>query len=192
MTGPAYVSSEDSALLRMALGERSGERFLEIGAGNGGTLVRLAGSFELAVGTDIVRPTMTDWKGAGADFVLADGAGCFRDASFDLVAFNPPYIPLRREGDPAVEGGADLEVPKAFLRDSLRVVTECGEVVFLLNDRADVGEFQRICSDEGFGFVRIASERLFFEELAVYSSRPEGGYCESTAKRLHQVPASPS
>ena len=114
---------------------------------------------------------MTDWKGAGADFVLADGAGCFRDGSFDLVAFNPPYIPVDREADQAVEGGKGLEVPKAFLRDSLRVVRQDGEVVFLLNGEADLGEFRGICSDAGFGLVRISSEHLFYEELAVYSSR---------------------
>ena len=168
MSGEPYLSSEDSALLRSALGGRSGERCLELGAGNGGTLVHLSARFRLVVGTDLVRPSMTDWKKAGANFILADCASCIRSGAFDLVAFNPPYVRAGVE-DRAVDGGVDLEVPRRFLQEALRVARD--EVVFVLNDEADLQEFRDICAGAGFGLRPVASRRMFFEELTVFSAK---------------------
>src|SRR5579863_4008765 len=101
MSGSTYISSDDSALIRRALEGRRGGACLEIGAGNGGGLVA-AGKFGTVVGTDLRRPTMTDWR-EGAEYVLADGGSCFRSGTFDLVFFNPPYVAGERTGDAAVD-----------------------------------------------------------------------------------------
>ena len=170
MSVDPYLASEDSALLRRSLGGRSGERCLEIGAGNGGNLVHLSARFRFVVGTDLVRPSMADWKAAGADFVIADGASCVRSRVFDLVAFNPPYLRAEVE-DRAVDGGRGLEVPKKFLRDALRVAKEGAEVLFVLNDEAELSEFRGISEAAGFDLRPLASERLFFEELTVFSAK---------------------
>ena len=171
MKAPAYLSAEDSALLRKAIRSHSGGSFLEIGTGNGGTMVEASARHGLVVGSDISKPDMDDWRQAGSNFVLADKASCFRASVFDLVAFNPPYLPVEAAGDPAVGGGVGLEVPKGFLKDSLRVVKRSGEVVFLLNDEGGLDEFAMLCADEGFTLRRTASQRVFFEELAVYSAK---------------------
>lgn len=166
----AYISAEDSALLRRSLEGFKGAAFLEVGAGNAGTLVGLSGRFGMTVGTDIVRPETDDWK-AKASYVLCDRASCFRGSSFDLVAFNPPYL---RGGasDAAVEGGRELEVPLRFLREALRVVKPVGRVVFLLNDGAELPVFSKECLKAGFALRKLVSERLFFEEIAVYEAVP--------------------
>lgn len=169
MSGDQYLASEDSALLRRTVEGCSGQRCLEIGAGNGGGLAQLAGRFDLVVGTDIARPSMTDWRGAGADFVLADGASCLREGVFDLVVFNPPYIPAPIE-DRAVDGGVSLEVPKKFLHEALRVVKGDGRVVFVLNDEARLDEFHQIVRERGFSLRPVAAKKLFFEELTAYSA----------------------
>ena len=170
MSWPPYLASDDSALLRRAMGGRSGERILEIGAGNGGNLVEVSRRFRTVVGTDLVRPSMTDWKGAGVNFILADGASCVRGEAFDVVAFNPPYLHEDVE-DAAVDGGRALEVPKKMLKDALRVAKREGEVLFVLNDRAERGEFEGICLEAGFALGTVASEKLFFEALTVYSAK---------------------
>jgi len=173
MRGAAYTASEDSALLRSVLIGYSGRTCLEIGAGNGGSLVELSGGFRLVAGTDLTRPEMSDWKEAGANYVLADLTTCFRPGTLDLVAFNPPYLRDGWTGDRAVEGGDDLEVPKAFLREALRVVRKEGKVVFILNQDADAEHFESICAERGFGMKKVASKHLFFEELAVYEAVSE-------------------
>jgi len=174
MNGETYLSSEDSALLRTALRGLSGGSCLEIGAGNCGNLLELREGFELVLGTDLLRPTTSDWKGKGIEFVLTDGASCFRPDAFDLVTFNPPYLAVEISDDRAVEGGKELGVPKAFLREALRTVKRTGNIVFLLNDEADVGEFEKMCSEKSFCLTRLAVRRVFFEELAVYSAAAHG------------------
>ncbi len=167
--GP-YLAAEDSALLRAALKPYAGGSCLEIGAGNGGTLVELAKGFERVVATDVARPGIHDWRNSGADYLLADAASCLRDDSFDLVAFNPPYLALEVSEDPAVEGGAGLEVPTKFLRDALRVVRRTGSVVMLLNSEARINEFETECARKGFVLKRIATRHMFFEDLVVYEA----------------------
>ena len=167
-----YTASEDSALLREVLMAYSGGSALEIGAGNGGNLVVLAKGFETAVGTDIVMPWMTDWRTWGADFLMTDGASCLRAGSFDLVAFNPPYLPAEVANDPSTEGGAGLEVPLRFLREAFRTVKRTGRIVMLLNDQAPIGEFEAECSRQGFRLTRVAKRHIFFEELSVYEASP--------------------
>ena len=171
MSGSRYLSAEDSALLRRALERYSGVTCLEIGAGNGGNLAELANRFELVVGTDLDRPSMSDWAAHGGSYILADAATCFRPSAFDLVAFNPPYL-AEDVRDRATQGGKGLEVPKHFLREALRVVRRGGEVVFLLNQEADIREFEEICSEAGYKLARVASKRMFYEELAVYEAGP--------------------
>jgi tRNA1(Val) A37 N6-methylase TrmN6 len=171
MSREPYLYSEDSALLRKALDTYSGSSCLEIGAGNGGTLVELAKRFDTVVGTDLLRPHMKDWSEWGADYVISDGASCLRNCSFDLVAFNPPYLRSEVRLDRAVEGGLELEVPIKFLRCALRAVKRTGRVVMLLNDQAPIGEFEKECSISGFELRRLSSRRVFFEELAVYEAK---------------------
>jgi len=171
MTGSQYLSAEDSALLRRALVRYAGGACLEIGAGNGGNLAGLSKRFELVVGTDLDRPSMLDWKEGDASYVLADGATCFRPSAFDVVAFNPPYL-AEDVKDRTTQGGEKLEVPKSFLREALRVVRKGGKVVFLLNQEADIREFEEICSRAGYGLAPVMSKKLFYEELSVYEASP--------------------
>jgi release factor glutamine methyltransferase len=173
MNGPPYLSSEDSALIRDVLSRYHGESALEIGAGNGGNLVALSEKFSRVVGTDLVRPTMEDWKENG-DYVLADAGGCFRPATFDLVAFNPPYLPEEAELDVTVQGGEDLRVPKEFLRQAIALVKRSGTVVFLLNGEAMRKEFEEVCAESSFKMKKVGERKLFFEVLSVYEASASG------------------
>ena len=174
MSGEPYTSSEDSALLRGALAGYSGDSCLEIGAGNGGNLIELAKRFRVVVGTDLVRPSMVDWKGK-AEFVITDRAACLRGSRFDLVAFNPPYLGGTGTGDLAVDGGRSLDVPRAFLSEALRAVNPGGRVVFLVNDEFGEDKARAACEEQGFGLRLLASRRVFFETLSVYEAVRQPG-----------------
>lgn len=170
MKRDVYISSEDSALLRSALRGRAGGRCLEIGAGNTGGLVELSGRFEHAVGSDILKPEMGDWRDAGADFVLADRAGCFRDKIFDLVFFNPPYVPSDTIEDSAVDAGKEDDVPLAFLRDALRVVKDSGKVLMLVYGEKPSYELEGECERKGFQLAKVGETHVFYEDLSVYEA----------------------
>lgn len=177
MSSGAYLAAEDSALLRDALRAYSGESCLEIGAGNGGNIVELARGFRLVAATDLVRSESVDWRSAGASYLLSDSAVCFRDESFDLVAFNPPYVPSEGRVDLTVDGGRDgVEVALRFLKEALRVVKDDGRVVMVSSSDNPVDELERECGRRGFEMKKVSERRLFYETLYVYeASAPDRG-----------------
>ena len=165
-----YLSSVDSDLLRRALREYGGGTSLEIGAGNGGNLLELGKRFRMVVGTDLIRPrSKVCDEGACANYVIADGASCLRDGVFDLVAFNPPYIPTEGIEDIAVDGGeGGIEVAVRFLKEALRVVKTSGRIVMLVSSENPVNVLEQECRKEGFFLAPLISMRLFYETLFVY------------------------
>jgi release factor glutamine methyltransferase len=174
MSGVPYASSEDSALLRSAMAGRSGSSALEVGAGNGGGLDVLSHAFSLVVGTDLIRPGMGDWKVRGSNFVLADRATCFRSSVFDLVAFNPPYLPSDVTTDVAVDGGKEgTEVPLGFVEEALRVVAKGGRILMLLQaDELPEKVAERIRAG-GLRATAVAMKKMFFESLTVFELAEE-------------------
>ena len=79
---------------------RPGDRVLDVGAGSGAIAVTLALETRAKVyATDISRAALrvadenARRLGATVGFVACDLGGCFRDASFDIMASNPPYVP---------------------------------------------------------------------------------------------------
>ena len=150
MRDSPYIAAEDSELLRSVIASYSGSSCLEIGAGNGGGLLELANRFSLAVGTDLVLPRVSDWSGKGAEFVLTDVASCLRDRSFDLVAFNPPYLATDSVEDRATDGGSDamkklvkplrhgqITIPKEF-REALALGDEDLLSISLVDGKLEV------------------------------------------------------
>ncbi len=129
--GPGtYVPSDDTALMVRALSSVEGGNCLEIGFGSGAVLQALHPRFSLVVGTDIVTVGQARAAKGSSEAVLADRGSCFRDGTFDVVAFNPPYLPSGVVEDRTVDGGrGGVEVPMRFLEDALRVVKAEGKIL---------------------------------------------------------------
>lgn len=171
-----YLPAEDTFLLRDALRPFSGGTCLEIGFGSAAALASVSERFRLAVGTDVV--SLEDVRLASdprLELLLADRATCFRDGVFDLVFFNPPYLPSLEIQDRAVDGGpTGVEVPTSFLEEGLRVLREDGTIVALVSTEGDLESFLANCSDLGLKVETIAEKRLFYETLSVLTIRREG------------------
>ncbi|MDX1534805.1 MAG: HemK2/MTQ2 family protein methyltransferase, partial [Thermoplasmata archaeon] len=94
------------------------------------------------------------------------------NGTFDVIAFNPPYLPLKPRGgwlDRAWSGGKNgEEVILRFLRNVGPFMAEDGVVYLLLssqNERA-----RRVAAKE-FRVEEVGREALFFEEVAVHRFR---------------------
>ncbi len=171
-----YLPAEDTYLLRDALAPFTGKSCLEIGFGSGAVLAGVSGRFQLPVGTDVLGLEEARLAaGPGVELVLADRATCFRDGVFDLVFFNPPYLPSGTIEDEAVDGGpTGVEVPVSFLEEGLRVLGEGGTIVALLSTEGDLESFLSHCSNLGLAVESVAEKRLFYETLCVLTMRRVG------------------
>jgi release factor glutamine methyltransferase len=170
--GRTYLPSQDTALLARTLRGYTGESCLEIGFGSGAVLDGLLSRFERVVGTDLVSIPQARAAKGRAEVVIADRATCFRATVFDLVAFNPPYLPSEGVEDGTVDGGrGGVEVPLRFLEEAMRVVRDGGSVVVLLSSESDIDTFKAECESRGLRVFEKASADLFFERLFVFEVR---------------------
>ena len=172
-----YRPSDDSALLLDCI-RRSEEshrraRGLELGCGTGFVTRGLfdAGILKVAACGDISPEAVEDardrLRGAPLDVVLCDAAGAFRDHAFDVVYFNPPYLPCKYEEDPTVCGGRDgVELALSFMESSRGSLRPGGSMYALIGSNG-VRELLENAERLGLtGDVRCRL-RLFFEELVV-------------------------
>lgn len=170
-----YLPAEDTRLLlRAALNEvRSSDSVLEIGCGMGEISRCLAGRAGKVLATDLNRHAVMLAKASGLEAVRADlfrGIG----ARFDLVLFNPPYLPTseeeRLEGwiNYALDGGpSGRETISRFLEDLRDHLSPTGRALLLVSSLCGLDEVVRKAEDEGLEVEEVAKERYFFEELQI-------------------------
>jgi len=90
---------------------------------------------------------------------------------FDIVLFNPPYLPSQEIRDSTVDGGSKgREVIDRFLNELPIHLNENGFAFLLVSSltgpRAIIDEHQKL------DFSVVLSRSLFFEELQVLSCKP--------------------
>jgi methylase of polypeptide subunit release factors len=164
----AYLSSDDSELLRKVLGHYSGDRCLEIGIGYGSNLLELKDRFFGVVGTDL---TKTDGFGVnrGSDLVISDSGTCFRAACFDLVVLNPPYVPSDEFFDPTTDGGKfGFEVIERFLREATRLIKSRGRILLVFSSLNPMKKLVSLCSRLKLRIEVADIISVFFETLTVF------------------------
>jgi len=178
--GGVYKPAEDSYLLAGILERevKSGERVLDVGTGTG-ILAVLSGKLGASVtATDLnVRALKCALRNARRNNVNIDVVRCDLvsgiRACFDLVVFNPPYLP-ELEGEPRDEltlawsgGRQGKELTMRFL-EMLPSVTERGSRVLLLQSSFNpleevIAKLESFCSSVDI----VAEKSFFFEKLYV-------------------------
>jgi release factor glutamine methyltransferase len=172
LTG-VYLYSEDSKLLGSYLSTVDGTgNFLEIGFGNGGNLLSIAKRtrFETIAGTDIMKlDPVREELPINVELFITDKASCFRPEIFDLVVFNPPYVPSSGIVDITTDGGVGgMEVPLQFLASALSVIKQDGKIATVLSSEDSLGDLEQFCKSRHLQFRKVAELALFFETLFVF------------------------
>lgn len=172
-----YEPAEDSRLLaETALTHLGGpDRLLDVGTGTGYVAARLADATDASViGADINPHACRRAREAGIPTVRSDLLAGFRAGAFDVVTFNPPYLPTDPEAERedwlsvALSGGASgRAVIERFLEDLGRVLAPAGEAFLLVSTYAGVEEVAAYAGKRGFDAVALAEESYPGETLTV-------------------------
>jgi release factor glutamine methyltransferase len=184
MTDPGvYFPSEDTFLLLAAAERecRETDRVLEVGCGSGYISSRLKagrpGDCPVILDSDINPHALRATRDSGLEVVRADLLSGIR-GPFDLVIFNPPYLPTSPEEriddwlEYALDGGPDgRSVITRFIGDVGRVLAPGGRFLLLVSSLTGIREVLTLIEDAGYYPDIVLREIVEGEELLVIRAR---------------------
>ncbi len=181
-TDRVYQPAEDSRLLAesaLQYVDRP-DLVLDVGTGSGYVASRLAEETGAdVVATDLNPHACRQARGAGLRVVRANLLTPFPDGVFDVVVFNPPYLPTDADSEwgdwmeRALSGGpTGREVVDPFLADLRRVLAPDGEAFLLVSSLTGVDAVREEARANGLTSMVLDSESHSFEELVVLHLRP--------------------
>ena len=180
MTG-VYRPAEDSELLLRHARPRFRGSVLDMGTGSGFLAVEAASDprVDRVVAVDIDPDALDSARSrAGAaevvvciEFVLGDLFEGLEGERFDLIMFNPPYLPSEGDADePSWSGGAaGNEVILRFLDEAGQHLNPDGAVLMIYSSKSG---FALVELDEKYSATILEELPLFFESLYCVLLRP--------------------
>ena len=171
-----YQPAEDSALLARTAVERvgPGDRVLDVGTGSGFVAAKLTEAGAHAVGVDLSPLACREAADSGVQVVRGNLVDPFQTGCFDLVAFNPPYLPTPEAAEwddwmeHALSGGEDgRRLVDPFLDTVSRVLAPGGEALLLLSTLTDPDAVRAYGRERGLESARLATENHPYEALVV-------------------------
>ncbi len=175
-----YQPAEDSALLAEAArdGVDDTDFVLEVGTGSGYVADALAETGAHVIGSDLNPHACRQARARGLEVVRADLLAPFQPETFDVVAFNPPYLPTDpdEEGDDWMEqalsgGESGRRVIAPFLADVGRVLVPDGVVFLLVSTLTGIDVVLEQAAQAGFHGQQVLEESYPFETLVVLELR---------------------
>jgi len=165
-----YEPCDDTYLLMdAALDEvRPTDSVLEVGTGCGVIAKTVAECARCVIATDKNPRAVANAKLNGVEAIAGDLFADLR-SQFDLIIFNPPYLPSRGDTSrdsqtQAWDGGASgREVIALFLSQVGNYLTLKGRVLLVISSITGYKEVTELMHAQ-FGIVRVITERKFFFE----------------------------
>ena len=151
---------------------KPGDRVLELGTGSGLIVSELAGVTGV-IATDINPHAALCAREKGIDVVRNDLFSGIR-STFDLIVFNPPYLPTLSEDriddwlEYALDGGMNgREVIGRFAAEVGRVLAPGGRILLLISSLTGVPEVRDIFLRQSFESEIIMKQKVEDENLYV-------------------------
>lgn len=181
-----YEPAEDSFLLADAALEEAekGMRILEIGAGSGFVSAVLKTNIEgiRAFATEINPHAALCAKANGVEVIRTDLFNGLKKgiqgASFDLIVFNPPYLPTSDEEkipgwlNYAFDGGSSgRETLDRFLDEVKGYLKPAGKILVLISSITGLEAVKEKMTKKSFEIDIMRRKKISFEELIVVRGR---------------------
>ena len=139
---------------------------------SGGFILRgLSKNFSIVVGTDIdfYSLKLILKMSRNERVICCDAATALRNIKFDMIVFNPPYLPNTNNNvDKTVDGGpTGIELSIHFLISAIGKLTSNGKILMLVSSLSDTEKLDRFIEKNNFMMKKIAQEDLFYETLKI-------------------------
>lgn len=175
-----YPPSHDTFLLADLAQDIEDSDCLEIGCGTGLVSLVLAGNGNRVVASDLNPHAVKCTKSNARDndleleVVEADLFQGIERRRFDIIIFNPPYLPTVEEDrtsdkwqDVATDGGIDgLLVTREFLSQAPDHLKEGGMIYTVVSSLSPEKAVKELL--QGFTVVETVDKKHFFETITVY------------------------
>ncbi len=167
-----YQPEADTFLLREAARKeaRHSDRVLEVGTGSGVISAGLAGVAREVVATDINPHAVACARRAGVEVIRTDLVSGIRGI-FDLIVFNPPYLPTQKDErmddwlEYALDGGKSGRVViERFAADADRLLAPGGRILLLISSLTGLSEVTELFMGNGFA-VETAAQQVVEDEV---------------------------
>ncbi len=177
-----YFPQEDSFLMLEAIRHiaKKGMKVLDLGTGSGILAFEAAKIAKHIDAVDINRSALEfvkeQIKALNFKNINVFKSNLFSNVKgkYDLILFNPPYLP---EGNEKLEawlrnsiigGKQGNEIIIKFLKQAKNFLTKHGKILFCCSSLSNKEAIEKILKEEDYNFDIIARKKLFFEELYVY------------------------
>ena len=171
----AYEPGEDSHLLLKHVKELAHGRVLDMGTGSGILAVGAAEKEEVVevIAVDVDEQQINDLRKKKIKKIKAFQGDLFLNigGSFDVIIFNPPYLPIDEEDkDAALNGGQKgYEMIERFLYQAKNYLNPKGFILMVFSSRTGKEEVDNIIKQESYEHELLDHQSMaFFEELYVY------------------------
>jgi len=159
-----YDPQEDSFLLQKYVREYAKGRVLDVGTGSGIQALAALEKTPDVLGIDIDEDAVRFLKGKG---VNAKFSNLFSkvDGKFDLIIFNPPYLPPDKyDHDSSTSGG--MKIVERFLSQAKNFLDKDGKILIVFSSLT--GDVDSLLKKYGYKFRCLETQSHFFEKLFVY------------------------
>jgi len=182
-----YGPSEDTYLLLKALDSflDFGMKGLDMGTGTGIIARKMAEKADCVTAVDISNKSVKLAKENTSDLenVKVLQSDLFqkieKETFFDIITFNPPYLPInpdesiKDEISIAWEGGKDgLYIIKRFLKDVCKYLSEEGIVLMISSSLISLDKIEKLANGKDMSCEIFLKEKIFFEELYALKLTP--------------------
>lgn len=178
-----YESEEDSFLLRDCvvdfLSDKSLNSCLDMGCGSGIQGLAMVDFSKSVVCVDINPDSVSYVKSLVKNndkfsvFVSDLFSSISKDFLFDLIVFNPPYLPKEVDEVDDLEltsGVSGLETTLRFLKDSKSFLARDGRVFFVASSLSSPSFLNSFLEKEGYSFRVVKKKHFFFEDILIYEA----------------------
>ena len=166
-----YLPSDDSIFFANIVNHYHGILALEIGTSSGTILRQLSRNFSIVIGTDIDFYSLKHlvMLSRNERVICCDAASAIHNLKFDLIVFNPPYLPNTiYHDDKTIDGGpTGIEVSFHFLTNAMDNLSSHGKILMLISNLSNGERLVQLIDKLNLKMQIIAQKKLFYETLQI-------------------------